>query len=199
MASAARRQLPRLSALASLTCLMLGGLALGGLTPTAALAYYPCNGPGPGEVLIGVDNTNGVQTPLCEYVGEDGEDEGGGGGYSTPDPGGYWAERFAAVAWGDDARGNATYAWYMDAASFDDAERGAVEACIGAGLQNCRAASSVANGSLAVASGNDGILYADFGEDSGRAKRNALTLCKASSKGCRIEEMLESPPVWIGN
>ena len=39
-----------------------------------ALADLPVPQPGPGEVLIGVDNTNGVQTPLCEYVGEDGGD-----------------------------------------------------------------------------------------------------------------------------
>jgi len=63
--------------------------ALLALFPTTALAYYPCNGPGPGEILIGVDNTNGVQTPLCEYVGEESYDDGG---YSDPGPGGYWEE-----------------------------------------------------------------------------------------------------------
>ena len=64
----------------ALRCLPIALLAL---IPTSALAYYPCNGPGPGEVLIGVDpGGNGVApTPLCEYVGEGG---GSGGG----DPGG---------------------------------------------------------------------------------------------------------------
>ena len=172
--------------------------ALLALLPTTALAYYPCNGPGPGEVLIGVDTTNGVQTPLCEYVGED-SDGGGGTGGSDPGPGGYWQERFAAVAWGQDADGNATYAWYANAASFDEAEAGAVNACVSGGFQDCRVASSVANGSLVVASGNDGILYAEFGEDTGQAKRKALRMCKAASKGCKVLEMLESPSVWISN
>ena len=101
------------------------------------------------------------------------------------------------LAWGLDANGNATYAWYVNAYSFDEAEVGAVNTCISSGFQDCRVASSVANGSLAIASGNDGVLYADFGEDNGQAKRKALRMCKNSSKGCKIEEMLESPSVWI--
>lgn len=172
------------------------GLAiwLSGLTAEPAHAYYPCNGPGPGEVLIGVDNTNGVQTPLCEYVGEDDGYTGGASG-----PSGYWAERFAAVAWGQDAGGNATYSWYVNASSFGEAETGAVNACVSSGSRNCKVGPSVANGSLAVASGSNGILYADFGEDNGQAKRKALRLCKKSSKGCRIEKLLESPSVWISD
>ena len=68
---------------------LLLALGLSCLLPGAALAYYPCNGPGPGEVLIGVDpGGNGIApTPLCEYVGEDGGGDGGG------DPGGYWVDQ----------------------------------------------------------------------------------------------------------
>lgn len=50
--------------------LRLAPLALAWLMPTEAFAYYPCNGPGPGEVLIGMDNNTSPPTPLCEYVGE---------------------------------------------------------------------------------------------------------------------------------
>jgi hypothetical protein len=190
MASAARRQRPRLSVLAGLTCLTLGGLALGGLTPTAALAYYPCNGPGPGEVLIGVDTTNGVQTPLCEYVGED-------DGAVDPGPGGYWEERFGAIAWGKDSAGVPTYSWFINAGSLADAENGALAQCQQIGFQDCSLGPSVANGSLAVAVAGDGGLYAEWGEDGGQAKRKAMRLCKASSKGCKIDQVLDSPAAWI--
>ena len=77
----------------------LAGLALLLLAPTEALAYYPCNGPGPGEVLVGVDpGGNGVaSTPLCDYVGEE------SGGYA--DTGGYWVDQYATLVWGTDANG----------------------------------------------------------------------------------------------
>lgn len=168
---------------------LAAGLGFLAAVPTPALAYYPCNGPGPGEIMIGVDTTNGVQTPLCEYVGEEGS--------ADPAPSGYWVERFAAIAWGTDSGGGPTYSWYINAASVAEAESGALATCQQSGFSNCHLGPSVANGSLAVAVGKDGSLYAEWGKDSGQAKRKALRLCKKSSKGCAVEEVLESPAAWI--
>jgi Domain of unknown function (DUF4189) len=178
--------------------LRLATLALTWLIPSEALAYYPCNGPGPGEVLIGVDTTNGVQTPLCEYVGEDGGD---GGGYSDGgDPGGYWVEQFAALAWGKDANGAPTYSWYANATSMAEAENGALAQCRAAGDRDCVIGSSVANGAIAVAIDKTGTLHSDWGADAGEAKRKTLRYCKKQGgKGCKIEKIVESPAAWVSN
>lgn len=165
------------------------GLSLGltGLSSSPALAYYPCNGPGPGEYLVGMDNSTSPPTPLCEAYPD----------YVDPGPSGYWVERFAAIAWGIDANGDATYAWYVNASSFHEAENGALNACVSSGFANCHLGPNVANGSLAVAVAGDGTLYAAHGADNGEARRKALRLCKKSARGCAIEEVLESPAAWV--
>jgi hypothetical protein len=168
------------------------------LMPGAALAYYPCNGPGPGEVLIGVDNTNGVQTPLCEYVGEDGG--GGDGGGSGGDPGGYWVDQYATLAWGQDANGTPTYSWYINAASQAEADTGAISQCQASGFGNCRIGMGVVNGAIAIAIDNSGTLHSDWGEDDRQAKKKTLRFCKQQGgKGCTIERVLESPAAWASN
>lgn len=179
----------RLSRPARLSSRLLA-LGLAGLSPGAALAYYPCNGPGPGEVMIGVDTTNGVQTPLCEYVGED----GGGGA----DPGGYWVEQFVTLVWAQDANGGPTYSWYANAASQAEADNGALAQCNASGFRDCRIANSVANGAIAVAVDNSGTLHTDWGGDAREARRKTLRYCRQSGgKGCKIEKVLESPAAWV--
>lgn len=178
-------------------CLLLA-LALSGLMPEAALAYYPCNGPGPGEVMIGVDNSNGVQTPLCEYVGED--DGGYDDSYDGGDPGGYWVEQFAALAWGQDDSGNPTYSWYQNAASMAEAENGALGQCQSSGFRNCLIATSVANGAIAIAVDKSGAFHTDWGADAGEAKRKTLRYCRQQGgKGCKIDRIIESPAAWVSN
>jgi Domain of unknown function (DUF4189) len=164
--------------------------------PGAALAYYPCNGPGPGEVLIGVDNTNGVQTPLCEYVGEESSDGYSGGG----DPGGYWVDQFATLVWGSDPNGAPTYSWYMNATSQAEADNGAIAQCQSSGFRDCRIAMGVTNGSIAVAIDNSGTMHTDWGEDARQAKKKALRFCKQQGgKGCKIDRIIESPAAWVSN
>lgn len=171
--------------------LRLAPLALVWLIPTQALAYYPCNGPGPGEVLIGVDTTNGVQTPLCEYVGED---SGGG------DPGGYWVDQYATLAWGQDANGQPTYSWYINATSQAEADNGAIAQCQGSGFRNCRIAMGVTNGAIAIAVDKSGTLHTDWGADAGQAKKKALRFCKGQGgKGCKIKQVLESLAAWVSD
>lgn len=166
-------------------------LVLLGLIPTEALAYYPCNGPGPGEVLIGVDpGGNGVApTPLCEYVGE-----GGTGG----NPGGYWVDQYATLAWGTDPNGGPTYAWYVNAASQAEADTGALAQCQASGFRDCRIAMGVTNGALAIVVDTSGSLHTDWGKDARQAKKRALRFCKSQGgKGCKVEQVLESPAAWV--
>jgi hypothetical protein len=179
--------------------LPLAPIALAWFFPTAALAYYPCNGPGPGEVLIGVDpGGNGVApTPLCEYVGED-----GGGDYSDggSDPGGYWVDQFATLAWGTDQNGGPTYSWYVNASSQAEADNGALTQCQTSGFRDCRIAMGVTNGAIAIAIDASGTMHADWGEDARKAKKKALRFCKdQGGKGCQIDRVLESPAAWVSN
>ena len=185
--------MPRLPRTDQLRSLYLA-LGFACLMPDAAFAYYPCNGPGPGEVLIGVDTTNGVQTPLCEYVGEDDGSGSSGGG----DPGGYWVEQFAALAWGQDSNGLATYSWYANATSMAEAESGAMSQCNASGFRDCRIATSVANGAIGIAVDKSGTLHTDWGGDASEAKRKTLRYCRQQGgKGCKIDKIVESPAAWV--
>jgi hypothetical protein len=172
------------------------GLVFAALTPSAALAYYPCDGAGPGEVIVGMEPNGPGQpdTPICEYVGEDGSGEGGG------DPGGYWVDSYAALAWASDSAGNATYTYSYDAASQADAEQGALAECSAAGFRDCRLATYVLNGSIAVATDKDGTLHAEWGSDGGEAKSKALRLCRQrGGKGCKLDGMVDSPARWVSD
>lgn len=165
-------------------------LSLVWLMPSAAFAYYPCNGPGPGEALIGMDNSTTPPTPLCEYVGD------GGGGYS--DPGGYWVDRYATLAWGTDPNGGPTYSWYINASSQAEADNGALSQCQASGFRDCRIAMGVTNGAIAVAIDTTGTLHTDWGKDARQAKKKVLRSCKKQGgKGCKVEQVLESPAAWF--
>lgn len=174
----------RLTVVITLACLM----------SAPAFAYYPCNGPGPGEVLIGVDpGGNGIApTPLCDYVGEG---DGGGG-----DPGGYWVDQFATLVWGQDANGAPTYSWYANAASQAEADTGAIAQCQSSGSRDCRIATGVANGAIAVAIDTSGTMHADWGDTARQARKKALKFCKGQGgKGCKIDRVIESPAAWVSS
>jgi hypothetical protein len=156
--------------------------------PSAAYAYYPCNGPGPGEILIGVDNTNGVQTPLCAPDPN----------YVEPGPSGYWVDQFATLVWGTEPNGAPTYSWYINASSQAEADNGALAQCQASGFRDCRIAMGVTNGAIAVAIDNSGSMHTDWGEDARQAKKKALRFCKSQGgKGCKVEQVLESPAAWV--
>lgn len=178
--------------------LALAPLALFALLPSQALAEYPCGNPGPGEVIVGqTEGGNGIaSTPLCEYVGED-----DGGGYGDGgDPGGYWVDQYGTLAWGQDANGGPTYSWYVNAASRAEADNGAIAQCNASGFSDCRVASWVANGAIAVAVDSGGSLSSDTGEDARQAKKKALRACKQhGGKGCKIEQVLDVPAAWVSN
>lgn len=160
---------------------------LTGLFSSPAHALFPCNGPGPGQYMVGVDNSTTPPTPLCEADPA----------YVDPGPSGYWVERFGVIAWGQETNGVPTYAWYVGAASFAEAENGALAQCQASGFVNCHLGPSVANGSLAVAVDGQGGLYAEWGGDNGQARRKVMRLCRAAAKGCKLEQVLESPAAWV--
>jgi hypothetical protein len=163
-------------------------LSLVWLMPSAAQAYYPCNGPGPGEILIGVDNTNGVQTPLCAPDPN----------YVDPGPGGYWVDQYATLVWGTDPNGAPTYSWYTNASSQAEADTGALGQCQASGFSDCRIAMGVTNGAIAVAIDNSGSMHTDWGKDARQARKKALRFCKGQGgKGCKIDTVLESPAAWV--
>ena len=179
--------------------LALAPLALFALLPSQALAEYPCGNPGPGEVIVGqTEGGNGIaSTPLCEYVGEDdGSYYDGGGG----DPGGYWVDSYGALAWATDPNGYATYTYSYGAASQADAETSALNECHAAGFSDCRSATYVVNGSIAIVMDTDGGLHAEWGEDDGTAQRKAKRLCRQrGAKGCTLEGTVSSPAEWVSN
>ena len=54
------------------------------------------------------------------------------------------------------------------------------------------------NGAIAIAVDSAGTLYSDHGEDARQAKKKALRACKQQGgKKCKVEEVLESLPVWV--
>lgn len=171
---------------ATLTSLAIA-LGLTSLLSSPAHALFPCNGPGPGQYMVGMDNSTTPPTPLCESDPT----------YVDPGPSGYWVERFGAIAWGRDSSDGPTYSWYVNASSFAEAENGALAECRRSGFANCHLGPSIANGSLAIAVASDGGLYADTGANGGQAKRKVIRLCKKSAKGCKVEQVLDSPAAWV--
>jgi hypothetical protein len=109
-------------------------------------------------------------------------------------------DQHAALVWGQDAKGIPTFSWYANAASRSEAERGALAQCQRAGNVNCVMATSATNAAIAVAVDKAGRMHADWGAKAGDAKRKALRYCRQQGgKGCKIEKVIESPAVWVGN
>ncbi|MCY1125799.1 DUF4189 domain-containing protein [Frigidibacter sp. RF13] len=179
---------------ATLARTALPAFALFGLMPVVAAAQgYPCpSGPGPGEVMIGTSGggASGIaEVPICVPAGS--------GGYA-PGPSGYWSERFAAIAWGNEADGRATYAYAVDYPSVDEAINAALGECRRRGFQDCRQGTDVANGSLAIVVAADGTLFSDWGKNGRQARSKALKECrKQTGKKCMPEKVIDSPAVWM--
>lgn len=79
------------------------------LLPTRALASCPRDGPGPDEVLIGMDKSVGCDVPPVTCPGA-----------NTSSPlgdraGGYWVDQYAVLNWGNDANGTPTCTWTVGA------------------------------------------------------------------------------------
>ncbi len=104
------------------------------------------------------------------------------------------------LAWGTDQNGGPTYAWYKNASSQAEADNGALSQCQASGFSDCRIAMGVTNGAIAIAVDNSGALHTDWGKDAKQAKKKALRFCKQQGgKGCKVEQVLESPAAWVSN
>lgn len=160
--------------------------------PGAALACCPCNGPGPGEVLVGMDNTTPPPTPLCGFVGKDPA--------CGSDPGGYWGGQYATLVWVTDQTGGPPGSWPMNASRQAEADNGTLAQCQVSGFRDCRIAMSETNGAIAVAIDNGGSWRTDWGKDARPARKKALRFGKRQgAKGCKIETVIESPSAWVSN
>lgn len=140
------------------------------LWPTAAQAqHYPCNGPGPGERLVGVVPAGpGVApTPLCERVD-------GGGGPAAPAPP---SEAHATLVWHPDAAdvwvdGNYT-------GSNNPGEANALAACAEVMGDGCSSIGSWWNSSMTIIRNKEGYFYKGWAGEGGAERKQALADCSS--------------------
>lgn len=159
------------------------------LAPESASAQnYPCpNGPGPGERQIGTaggGNSGVAQFPICERV-----DESQPSG--PPALQFYWVDNFVAVAWHPDA----SDVWAVSRArSAEEGEKGALALCEAVMKDGCTIASTVANGSVALARASDGSLWSAWGETPRKAKEEVLASCLKRGERCVYEKVFTGKP-----
>ncbi|MFN3280716.1 MAG: DUF4189 domain-containing protein [Tabrizicola sp.] len=79
-------------------------------------------------------------------------------------------DQYAVLAWGNDVNGTSTHTWKAGTDSQPAAESGALGECRSRGYLNCRAATWVANGAIAVAVDTSGRLHSDQGPDAATAR-----------------------------
>lgn len=155
--------------------------------PAMAQAY-PCNGPGPGERMVGMTpGGNGVAgVPLCV------RDEA-----AAPVPQGpptQWVNSYYVAAWHPDASDVWTAAGYRSA---DAAGEAALAACAAAMGPGCTLTPGAANGSIAIARDGLGTLWAATGASDGKARKEVEKLCvKEQQAICQVINTTNSPS-WI--
>lgn len=167
-------------------------LLLGVLTSGVAHAQWPCpNGPGPGEVQMGVmGGSHGVAaTPLCASNGavssDDFGDDGGSGGYTPPLP-----DIYMVVAVHHD-----TSAWWASAGypTEDAARRAAMDGCKRMMGEGCSVLWKGRN-DFVIAAVLDaaGMLFLEAGDFTEDAPGKAMAACKEVSSGCRNAGLIEN-------
>lgn len=157
-----------------LFCLgLIAGVAA--LAPQPAAAAYPCpNGPGPGEVQVGIaDGGHGIANmPMCNRVGGQGGDAGGVSGGGMAGGGVYYV--YGAIAWHPDVGdvwmvGN-QYAPHR-------AEREAMAACNQAMGGGCSSIGEWHNSSMAILRDRSGLLWNAWTGNGGADRKRLLDDC----------------------
>lgn len=152
-----------------------------------AKAQYPCNGPGPGERMVGMtQGGNGVAgVPLC--VREEA---------AEPVPQGpptQWVNSYYVAAWHPEASDVWTAAGYRSA---DAAGNAALAACTAAMGSGCTLTPGAANGSIAIARDGLGTLWAATGASDGKAKKEVEKVCLKEQAICEVFNTTNSP-AWV--
>jgi len=158
---------------------------------TIVSAAYVCpNGPGPGEVMVGMSpgggNTGIGQFPMCESRGDSQPEDSPGPAKinHVPPP---KADTFVAVAWHEDA--NDVWAIWNNR-SEEDAKKRVLAACNRVMGRNCSYANGGKNSSVAVARYANGVLAETvWGETPDKAKENALKNCSNQGQNCRVDQV----------
>lgn len=140
------------------------------LWPAQAHAqHYPCNGPGPGERLVGMapGGPGIAPTPLC--VRDD-----SGGSPAQPQES---SDRYAAIAWHVDAAdvwvdGNYT-------GPNNVAEQGALDACNRVMGGGCTSAGEWWNSSIAIIRDRNGYFYKGWAGEGGAERDRVMADCSA--------------------
>jgi len=140
------------------------------LWPASAQAqHYPCNGPGPGERLVGmVPGGPGVApTPLCA------RDDSGGAPQQPAAP----SNSYAAIAWHVDAADVWVDGNYTGANNV--AEQGALDACNRVMGGGCTTAGTWWNSSIAIIRDKEGYFYKGWAGDGGAERDRVMADCSA--------------------
>lgn len=157
---------------------------------TVTAAYVCPNGPGPGEVMVGMSpgggNTGIGQFPMCESRGESQQEdvpESPKINHIPPPK----ADSFVAVAWHEDA--NDVWAIWNNR-SETDAKKRVLDACNKVMGNDCSYANGGKNSSVAVSRYTNGVLAETvWGETPDKAKENALIKCSKQGQKCKVDQV----------
>lgn len=174
-----------------LRILALGFLLLPIMWSATATAAYVCpNGPGLGEVMVGMSpgggNTGIGQFPMCESKGGSQQEDAPETPKinHVPPP---KADTYVAVAWHEDA--NDVWAIWNNR-SEKDAQKRALAACNKVMGGNCSYANGGKNSSVAVSRYMNGVLAETvWGETADKAKENTLKKCSNQGQKCRVDQV----------
>lgn len=138
--------------------------------PAAAEAqHYPCNGPGPGERLIGMapGGPGVAPTPLCERV------DGGGAPAQPAAPN----NSYAALVWHPDAADVWVDGNYVG--SNNPGEINAMAACTEVMGDGCSSIGGWWNSSMTIIRDKEGYFYKGWAGEGGAERKQSLADCSA--------------------
>lgn len=143
--------------------LILVGLMVALFWPQPAAAQlFPCNGDGPGQQMVGMDNSTTPPTPLCAAVGAG----------QAPAPAAP-VVLFGSLAWHKDADD----VWVGTGYNTKGQDQATIDACNAVMGSGCKAIGEWSNSYITVARDQNGGLYAGWGTSSRRSKQDASRAC----------------------
>lgn len=143
---------------------------------------------GPGQTIIGMTpGGNGMAPmPICGDAGNGDSDApaSGSGGYTPPPPA---ADTSAALAYGRRPGEKGWTYWFTgNYVSQDSARAAALSYCQSDGGLDCKVVQAFTNGSVGIASSEDGALFSIAQPGFYEAQEGALKVClDAKAAGCR--------------